>query len=118
MDFKLGMDGIMTGHGDDTLGEFFVEGVSDTAFLQTTYAFGKTYTNRGANRPRGGHVAHIAYWSDGAILGPFSRGLWGVWETVTSSSHFELKKGGVFRMIPSHFLEELSTEIEPWDARE
>jgi hypothetical protein len=44
-------------------------------------------------------------------------GLWGVWETVSNQSHFELKKGGVFRMVPSYVLDEFSGEIEPWDFR-
>jgi len=118
MNFKLSPDGRITGSGADSLGEFFVEGESDTAFFVTSFAFSKTYTNRGANRPRGGHVAHICHFSAGSILGPLSSGLWGVWETVTSSPHFELLKGGVFRMIPSHYIEELSCAVEPWDARE
>jgi len=44
-------------------------------------------------------------------------GLWGVWETVSGQPHFELKKGGVFRMIPSYILDEFAGTVEPWDYR-
>lgn len=33
-----------------------------------------------------------------------SEGLWGVWETHTNQSHYELQKGGVFRALPVEFL--------------
>ena len=33
-------------------------------------------------------------------LGVWGLGLWGVWEAASSSPHFELQKGGVFRATP------------------
>ena len=54
------------------------------------------------NRPGGGHVSHICWYSDGGTNGPASSaaGLWGVWEMTTSRPHFELQRGGVFRIVP------------------
>lgn len=39
--------------------------------------------------------------SDEHEVGVWGLGLWGVWETASSSApHFELQKGGVFRAAP------------------
>ena len=89
---------------------------SNPRYARRSFAFSKTYTNRGVTS-RGGHVCHIGFFNSGTILGSLSMGLWGVWETVSNQSHFELKKGGVFRMVPSYVLDEFSGEIEPWDFR-
>ena len=116
MSLKMGMDGKMVGRGEDNLGAFHLEGQGDRIFGDCSFAFAKTYTNRGVTS-RGGHVCHIAFWNSGMILGPQSMGLWGVWETVSGQPHFELKKGGVFRMVPSYVLDEFSEDIEAWDYR-
>ena len=65
----------------------------------------------------GGHICHIGFWSGGSVLGDLSMGLWGVWETVTGLPHFELRKGGVFRMIPTHIVDRIDKEISPWDMK-
>jgi hypothetical protein len=64
---------------------------------ETACCFSKTYVDRGGVRPRGGHVSHVA-WAEAEV----QSGLWGVWEMVTTSSdaHYELQKGGVFRLMP------------------
>ena len=116
MQLKLCMDGTMAGRGEDNLGDFHMEGQGDRVFGDCSFAFSKTYTNRGVTS-RGGHVCHIGFWNSGKILGSLSMGMWGVWETVSGQHHFELKKGGVFRMVPSYVLDEFSGEIEPWDYR-
>jgi hypothetical protein len=59
------------------------------------------------------HVSHTGYWSEGMkneknkfknefSLGenPWGMTLWGVWETSSHGSHFELQKGGVFNATP------------------
>ena len=115
MDFHLGAK--LSGTGEDALGEFFLEGESDTAFGVTTFGFAKTYANRG-QRPRSGHVSHICHFDAGTILGPLSMGIWGVWEAITNNPHFELQKGGVFRMIPSYLVEGLGRDVDCWDIRE
>jgi hypothetical protein len=53
------------------------------------------------------HVSHTGYWSEGMKsqnknLGtnPWGMTLWGVWETSSHGSHFELQKGGVFNASP------------------
>ncbi len=68
------------------------------------------------------HVRHLGYWSEGVVFSmaenegcesdywrqraeKWSLGLWGVWETCTSQPHYELQKGGVFRMTPVENLE-------------
>lgn len=68
------------------------------------------------------HVRHLGYWSEGVVFSmadnegcgsdywrqcaeKWSLGLWGVWETCTSQPHYELQKGGVFRMTPAENLE-------------
>lgn len=38
--------------------------------------------------------------SDEQSMGVWGIGLWGVWETATTTPHFELQKGGVFRAAP------------------
>jgi len=92
-----------------------------------TYTFKKTYIDRGASSvPLDGHISHVAFWSgpdqskrhDNSInengnenddvaddaeaecCEVFGSGFWGVWELVTGVPHFELEKGGVFRLVP------------------
>ena len=122
---KMQLGHLVKGSGVDNIGPFIVDGESDTAFGSTSFAFSFTYTNRGG-RPRGGHVSHIGHWSGGnGALGPKSCGLWGTWEPVSSQRHFELQKGGVFRLIPTEMLERMfdvgeegiETVIQPWDVR-
>ena len=55
--------------------------------------------DRGGNEPVGGHVSQVAFWSDEGATGT-GLGLWGIWELVTGRPHFELNKGGVFRIMP------------------
>jgi len=118
MVLKLGLDGSMSGSGEDHLGEFEFEGQGDAAFGDNSFAFSKTYSGRGNNVPRGGHIAHIGHYSCGTVLGELSVGFWGVWELVTSNPHYKLEKGGVFRMIPSYIVEEVGREnIVCWDPR-
>jgi hypothetical protein len=115
MRLRLGVDGGMGGSGEDDLGEFLLEGQGDCAFGDNAFAFSKTYTNRGSNVPRGGHVCHIGHYSNGEALGPRSMGFWGVWEIVTANPHFRLEKGGVFRMVPTHVLGE--AQVNTYDFR-
>ncbi len=92
----------MHGDGTDNIGPFRLEGDGDTVWggnLAITFHFKKTYTNRGGREPPAGHVSHVGYWSEEGPTGT-GLGLWGVWEVVTSAPHFELQKGGVFRLVP------------------
>ena len=116
MQLTLGMDGLMEGTGEDLLGSFSLEGQGDAAFGDCSFAFSKTYTDRGDNVPRGGHVCHIGHYSNGAVLGPLSMGFWGVWEIVTNRPHYKLDKGGVFRMVPTHLVEDLVIDSWNWRA--
>ena len=51
--------------------------------------------DRGAtNLPPNGHVCHVAFWAGLDV------GFWGIWELVTSRPHFELQRGGCFRLVP------------------
>ena len=62
-------------------------------------------------------MCHIGFWSGGQVLGNLSLGLWGVWETVSGQHHFELRKGGVFRMIPAYLIDNMDREVMAWDTR-
>lgn len=44
-------------------------------------------------------------------------GIWGVWETVSTGNHFDLKKGGVFRFIPTKIVHEVMGDCKIWDVR-
>ncbi|GMH98733.1 hypothetical protein TrST_g13627 [Triparma strigata] len=116
MRFRVGLDGTMQGRGEDVMGSFDLDGQGDNIFGEVSFAFSKTYLNRGLTS-RGGHVCHIGFWSGGQVLGNLSLGLWGVWETVSGQHHFELRKGGVFRMIPSYLIDNCSREVVAWDVR-
>ncbi|GMH79126.1 hypothetical protein TL16_g08039 [Triparma laevis f. inornata] len=116
MRLRMGLDGAMQGRGEDVMGSFDLDGQGDNIFGEVSFAFSKTYLNRGLTS-RGGHVCHIGFWSGGQVLGNLSLGLWGVWETVSGQHHFELRKGGVFRMIPTYLIDNCSREVFSWDVR-
>jgi hypothetical protein len=46
------------------------------------------------------HHRHRHRWSSEDVLGVWGMGLYGVWETSSVGSHFDLQKGGVFRAEP------------------
>ena len=95
---------LFSGSGNDVLGPFELEGISDTQFNERSYSFGKHYLNRGVTNRGLGHVAHIAFKSNGSAR-KLDSGFWGVWETITASPHFSLEKGGVFRFIETKYVD-------------
>ena len=76
-----------------------IEGTVHYYWGETTWSFSKTYLNRGS-RPSQGHVSHIAWEAEGKGMRTGVGGVWGVWEMVTSDVHYELQRGGVFRLVP------------------
>jgi len=88
--------GEIEGSGVDDLGRFIFKGKAVRSGT-LIYNFTKTFMDRG-NIPPDGHVSHVAF--QAGASGDSSHGLWGVWEHVTGTPHFELENGGVFRFVP------------------
>lgn len=69
---------------------------------------GYLYDDGQQNRPRPPQAADFALEKgdeemgllEGGDTGIWGLGLWGVWETSSAGSHFDLQKGGVFRAVP------------------
>lgn len=86
-------NGTMHGRGDDSIGEFSLEGNSERAIDSDFFILRKSYRrDQGRMSSTGYHVSHVAYW----MISAQSVGFWGVWETNSGQTHYELQQGGVF----------------------
>eukprot|EP01038_Epipyxis_sp_PR26KG_P012248 gene12248-16420_t len=126
---SFNIDGFVKGRGVDNIGLFYMSGHVDKEINDWAWYFHKTYLRQNIidensivydewiqqvdddeeipkesiNSRTTVHVSHIGYYSDShfQLNHRGGEGLWGVWETSSSSNHFELLKGGVFRAVPT-----------------
>eukprot|EP01039_Chlorochromonas_danica_P007214 gene7214-7980_t len=90
----------VAGQGEDSVGAFSLRGQRERDIADDVLIFHKTYRQdsqptRSASSVAHAHVSHLAFFAAKA-----SDGLWGVWETNSGQTHFDLQKGGVFRITP------------------
>jgi hypothetical protein len=90
--------GQLRGGGEDLDGRFQLSGYWAGEKGSWWCYFLKAYEGH-ETRPA---IGHIGYWC-GAEAEKGTRGIWGVWEALVSgntTTHVQLKRGGVFRLLP------------------
>lgn len=90
-------DGSVSGLGADNLGQFQLYGTARADHGALVLYFSKSYSAQPVRDvTQSGHIAHVA-WSGNAP----EEGFFGVWEVTSNDTHFELRRGGVFRVVPA-----------------
>lgn len=119
MKLEIGGEGgkVVGGKGEDSIGTFTLRGHIERDIVGYVIILHKTYHRHDSSSQRvsgsaGAHVSHVAYLASGDHTHQYSSklspniqlnptvGYWGVWETNSGQSHFDLQKGGVFRAVP------------------
>ena len=90
-------DGVVNGLGADNLGHFQLYGTARVDNGARVLYFSKSYSAQPVRDvTQSGHICHVAWGGTDP-----EDGFFGVWEVTSNDTHFELRRGGVCRIVPA-----------------